>query len=236
MYEPSLHNGPQKEKRITEMKIYVLEFNCNKPTTQQVNVPTNTDYMVGIKVTKNGEVLDIDPTEMTLGGTAADATKTNGYVTFTSASGDNAKYESKTIALEMEDGFQTTFTLNINVYKSQQGEIDLQAPEGTATQAWVESYVGAETSAFVTDTDMGTAISNATTDMATQTWVGSQSFATTSEMTSAISAATSNKVTGGAIGLAPVVSSAVAVYASVWASMSASADANTLYVVLSDPS
>ena len=55
-------------------------------------------------------------------------------------------------------------------------------------------------------------------------------------MTSAINAATINKVTGGAIGSAPVVTNAVAVYSSVWASMSASADANTLYVVLSDPS
>ena len=133
------------------MKLYTLEFNCNTPTTQQVNVPTNTDYMVGIKVTKNGEVLDIAPAEMTLGGKEADATKTNGYVTFTSASGDTAKYESKVVAIEMENGFQTTFTLNINVYKSQQGYIDLQAPEGTATQEWVENYVSAETSAFVTN-------------------------------------------------------------------------------------
>ena len=133
------------------MRIYVLEFNCNTPTTQQVNIPTNTDYMVGIKATKNGEVLDIKPTEMTLGGTEADATKTNGYVTFTSASGDTAKYESKTVAIEMEDGFKTTFKLIINVYKSQQGYIDLQAPSGTATQAWVQEYVSAETSAFVTN-------------------------------------------------------------------------------------
>ena len=47
---------------------------------------------------------------------------------------------------------------------------------------------------------------------------------------------TSDKVTGSAIGSAPVVTNAVAVYSSEWASMSASANANTLYVVLSDPS
>ena len=129
------------------MKLYTLEFNCNKPTTQQVNIPTNTDYKVGIKVTKNGEVLDIKPTEMTLGGTTADVAKTNGYVTFTMASGDSAKYESKVVAIEMEDGFKTTFTLNINVYKSQQG--DIGGAGGGVTEQWVESYVSAETSAFV---------------------------------------------------------------------------------------
>lgn len=133
------------------MKLYTLEFNCNTPTTQQVNIPTNTDFMIGIKVTKNGEVLDIDPEEMTLGGKEADAMKTNGYVTFTSASGDSAKYESKTVAIEMEDGFQTTFTLNINVYKSQQGDIATGGSGGGVTEQWVEDYVSAETSAFVTN-------------------------------------------------------------------------------------
>lgn len=189
MCEPSTLKD-RKRKEETTMRLYTLEFNCNTPTTQQVNIPTNTDFMVGIKVTKNGEVLDIDPEEMTLGGTAADATKTNGYVTFTSASGDTAKYESKTVAIEMEDGFQTTFTLNINVYKSQQGYIDLQAPSGTATQAWVESYVSAETSAFVT---------------------------------------------GAGYGQAPKLSAMTAVYESAWTTLSATADANTFYVVLPDP-
>lgn len=205
MCEPSTLKD-RKRKEETTMRLYTLEFNCNTPTTQQVNVPTNTDFKVGIKVTKNGEVLDIAPAEMTLGGTAADATKTNGYVTFTSASGDTAKYESKTVAIEMEDGFQTTFTLNINVYKSQQGDIGDAGSGGGVTEQWVqdyvsaetsafidatalapyattsamESYVAAETSAFVTATEMGTAISNATDDMATQTWVGSQGYATTS--------------------------------------------------------
>lgn len=170
------------------MRIYTLEFNCNTPTTQQVNIPTNTDYKVGIKVTKNGEVLDINPTEMTLGGTAADATKTNGYVTFTMASGDNAKYESKTVGIEMENGFKTTFKLNINVYKSQQG--DIGGAGGGVTEDWVESYVSAETSAFVT---------------------------------------------GAGNGQAPAILSATSVYASDWATLSSTADENTMYVVLPDP-
>ena len=160
--------------------LYTLEYNANLPTKQQVNIPTNTDYRIGVKVTKNGQVLDIDPSEITLGGKAADATKTNDYVTFTLASDDNAKYESNVVALEMEDGFKATFALNINVYKSQQGDIGAGGSGGGVTEQWVQDYVSAETSAFVTDTEMGTAISNATTDMATQTWVGSQGFATTS--------------------------------------------------------
>lgn len=118
---------------------------------------------------------------------------------------------------------------------------DVDAAISAATSTFVsasdvDQAISAATSEFTTTSAVEAAISTATIDMATQTWVGQQDYATTSAMTSAISAATSNKVTGGAIGLAPVVSNAFAVYASVWASMSASADANTLYVVLSDPS
>ena len=73
---------------------------------------------------------------------------------------------------------------------------------------------------------------------ATQEWVENYVTAQTSTFIdeTALNAATSDKVTGSAIGSAPVVTNAVAVYASEWASMSASANANTLYVVLSDPS
>lgn len=172
------------------MKFYTLEYNANLPTRQQVNIPTNTDYRIGVKVTKNGEVLDIDPSEITLGGKAADATKTNGYVTFTLASGDSAKYESNVVALEMEDGYKATFTLNINVYKSQQGDIGAGGSGGGVTQQWVEDYVSAETSAFVT---------------------------------------------GDGYGQAPALSAMTAVYESAWATLSATADANTFYVVLPDP-
>lgn len=154
------------------MKFYTLEYNANLPTKQQVNIPTNTDYRIGVKVTKNGQVLDIDPSEITLGGKAADATKTNGYVTFTMASGDSAKYDSNVVALEMEDGFKATFSLNINVYKSQQGDIG-----GSA----------------------------------------------------------SDKVTGTGVGQAPVLSAMASVYESDWVTLSATADANTFYVVLPDP-
>ena len=94
---------------------------------------------------------------------------------------------------------------------------------------------------IVTDStvfDIGVAGGNVPSDVATQSWVENYVTAETSTFIdeTALNAATSDKVTGSAIGSAPVVTNAVAVYASVWASMSASANANTLYVVLSDPS
>ena len=37
------------------MKLYTLNYDCNRPMLQQINVPTNTDYKVGIKIYKDGK-------------------------------------------------------------------------------------------------------------------------------------------------------------------------------------
>lgn len=75
------------------MNFYTLTYDANTPTTQQLNVPTNTDYKIGVKVRRNGEVLELNPEDMTLGTLSADARKTNGYLTFTRSAGDEASME-----------------------------------------------------------------------------------------------------------------------------------------------
>lgn len=75
------------------MNFYTLTYDANLPTTQQINVPTNTDYKLGVKVRSNGELLDLDPADVTLGTLSADAKKTNGYVTFTRSAGDEPSME-----------------------------------------------------------------------------------------------------------------------------------------------
>lgn len=82
------------------MTLYTLEYSANTPTTQQVNIPTNTDYKIGVKVVKNGEQLDLDPADVTLGALSADAEKTNDYVTFTEEAGDDASYTQKKLAID----------------------------------------------------------------------------------------------------------------------------------------
>ena len=47
------------------MRIQTLEYNANQPIAQQIVVPTNSDYAVGVKVTKDGQVVDGD---LTIGG------------------------------------------------------------------------------------------------------------------------------------------------------------------------
>ena len=74
------------------MKFYNLKFDCNTPTKQQINIPTNTDYKVGIKVTKNGKEVSPLPKNVKLGTLSADTEKTNGYITFTKSAGDDPSY------------------------------------------------------------------------------------------------------------------------------------------------
>lgn len=158
------------------MKLYTITYDCNTPTVQRLNIPTNTDYKVGVKIVKNGEVLDIDPEDMTLGATTADAEKLNGYITFTKSTGAEANYWQGVLAIDADD-LKTTFKLIINVYNSQMGDI---GGAGGVTEQWVQDYVSAETSAFVDDTELGTVL---------------EAYPTTSSMTTAISNAVSAKVT-----------------------------------------
>lgn len=89
------------------MKFYTLTYNCNTPTTQQINVPTNTDYKVGIKVVRNGKEQNLKPAEVTLGTLSADQDDINGYTTFTLSAGDDASYTQETI--DIQHGYESAF-------------------------------------------------------------------------------------------------------------------------------
>ena len=242
------------------MKIYTQTYDLTKASPQRFWVTPFSDFKIGIKLLSKGELANKDFTlkagsvELT-----PDEAKIDGFTIFTIKSG-NTGFVDYTIEVA---GIAEKLKLTQIVTDSTVFDVGVaggNVPADVATKSWVENYVTAETSAFIDETalapyaktsdiastyatkvelsdyaktsEMTSAISAATTDMATKTWVGQQDYATTS----AINAATSDKVTGSAIGSAPVVTNAVAVYSSVWASMSASANANTLYVVLSDPS
>ena len=246
------------------MKIYTQTYDLTKASPQRFWVTPFSDFKIGIKLLSKGELANKDFTvkagavEIT-----PDEDKIDGFTIFTIKSG-NTGFVDYTIEVDgiPEKLKLTQIVTDSTVFEIDASGGGV--PADVATQSWVENYVTAETSTFIDETalapyaktsdiastyatktelsdyattsEMTSAISAATTDMATKTWVGQQDYATASATTSAISAATSDKVTGSAIGSAPVVTNAVAVYASVWASMSASANANTLYVVLSDPS
>ena len=81
------------------MKLYTLTYDCNTPTKQQINIPTNTDYKVGIKVTRNGKQSILAPSEVLLDTLSADTDKTNGYVTFTESTGDTPSMVEKDIVI-----------------------------------------------------------------------------------------------------------------------------------------
>ena len=246
------------------MKIYTQTYDLTKASPQRFWVTPFSDFKIGIKLLSKGELANKDFTvkagavEIT-----PDEDKIDGFTIFTIKSG-NTGFVDYTIEVQgiAEKLKLTQIVTDSTVFEIDASGGGV--PADVATQSWVENYVTAQTSTFIDETalapyaktsdiastyatkvelsdyamtsEMTSAISAATTDMATKTWVGQQDYATASAMTSSINAATSDKVTGSAIGSAPVVTNAVAVYASVWASMSASANANTLYVVLSDPS
>ena len=67
------------------MKLYTLEYSFNKPTQQTITVGTNTDYMIGVSAVKNGQLIDLQPQDVTLtiGENVLTSEKLiNGYVIF----------------------------------------------------------------------------------------------------------------------------------------------------------
>ena len=74
------------------MNFYTSTYDLNNPTTTQVNVPTNTSYRVGLKFKRNGEIQNLQTTEVMFGTLSADAEKTNGYITFTTEAGDEPSF------------------------------------------------------------------------------------------------------------------------------------------------
>lgn len=67
------------------MKLYTLEYSFNKPMQQTITVGTNTDYMIGVSAVKNGQLLDLQPQDVTLtiGENVLTSEKLiNGYVIF----------------------------------------------------------------------------------------------------------------------------------------------------------
>lgn len=90
------------------MKLYTLTYDCNAPVVQQVNVPTNTDYKVGIKVKRNGAYQNLKPAEVTLGTLSADEGDVNGYTTFTFSAGDTASYTQET--LDIQHGYDAGYS------------------------------------------------------------------------------------------------------------------------------
>lgn len=113
------------------MKLYTLTYDDARPTKQQVNIPTNSDYKIGIKVigskdagkivkvggTTDATILAEDfnlyPQQVKLVGDdgstiSADPELTNGYVTFTLKAGDEAKFTKYKVQVKNDtfDGIQ----------------------------------------------------------------------------------------------------------------------------------
>lgn len=106
------------------MKLYTLEYDCNLPTTQQVNVATNTDAKIGIKVKKNGEYLSLDGSTLSVevgNEIVFDPTTINGTSAELTASSTTTNVTLSTDAAGSEYFGQNVAAKNIKVQISYDG-------------------------------------------------------------------------------------------------------------------
>lgn len=93
------------------MEIQTIEYNTNQPVNQQITVPINSIYGIGIKVSKDGEALSCGMDELTINGISA-TTQSNDYNIYVLSS-DGAKTLIKYSVCYSHDGFETSFPLQV---------------------------------------------------------------------------------------------------------------------------
>ena len=118
------------------MKLYTINFNYNQPVPQKFTISTNTNFLIGVKATRNGQPVEIDPTEAVLiakngNQTHADEVLTNGYVTFQMGTTDTPYYTE--YGLDVNGDEVRDFKIMLNVVKGDVGDIDAI---GLTTVTW----------------------------------------------------------------------------------------------------
>lgn len=205
------------------MKIYTNTYDLAMPSANKFWVAPNSDFKIGIKVELRGQAYAGSFTLKQNGQTVtADEDKTAGFTTYTIKSGGPG---SVIYTVDVPDA-QQKFTLVQVVTDSTVFDVGVggggDVPADVATKSWVNAQI----SDFVEE--------DALTAYAT---VDSLSgYAQTDDLTAyATVDSLSAKVGKTATGQAPVVNTINSVYETDWATLSATADTNTFYVVLPDP-
>ena len=97
------------------MNVQTIEFDASTPIQKQITVPTNSDFAVGIKVYRDGEVVDVKRHELSVNGQIA-SDQRNGYNIFELSSDSNVGMKR----LEFDVDKKSTVSQNIySVYDKQ---------------------------------------------------------------------------------------------------------------------
>lgn len=246
------------------MKIYTQTYDLAKASPHRFWVAPYSEFKIGIKLLSKGELSGKDFT-LKAGSTefTPDEDKIDNFTLFTIKSNDTGFVE---YTIEVDGVAEKLKLMQIvtdsTVFEIDAGGGDV--PADVATQTWVNSQISgfveegdltayatkgeltayaeaADLTAYAEKTDL---TGYATKDELTGYVENGDltAYYTTSETSSAaeISSGLAGKVAGGAetgaTGTPAAVNAVKSVYETDWAALSATADANTFYVVLPDPS
>lgn len=189
------------------MKLYTINFNYNQPVPQKFTISTNTNFLIGVKATRNGLPVEIDPTEAVLiakngNQTRADEVLTNGYVTFQIGTTDTPYYTE--YGLDVNGDEVRDFKIMLNVVKGDVGDIDAI---GMTSVTWDDIQdkpdVLTPSSSEITELDSTVSALSESFEQLDSTVSGLvdslSSYATTSAMESYVSTATSSFITSTAL-------------------------------------
>ena len=91
------------------MKVQTIKYDVDKPTPQQITVPLNSDYSLGVKVYKDGEQIELKSNQLSVDGEVATGQE-NSYNIFELSSGSDVGM--KQLDVEMQGGLQGEISLH----------------------------------------------------------------------------------------------------------------------------
>lgn len=69
------------------MKYFTIDHDMNRPMPNQINVPLNSEYGIGVRVFKNEQPIELGMDELSVNGMSA-VTQVGGYNLYELSSGD----------------------------------------------------------------------------------------------------------------------------------------------------
>lgn len=160
------------------MKIYTQVIDIALQSPKRFWVAPYSDFKIGVKIVKNGTPV-ANEFAVKQGSTTltADETTVDGFTTYTLKSGATGSVEYVVEVAGVAEKQKITQIVTDSTVFDVGGE---GGSGGGVTEQWVQDYVSAETSAFVTDTELGTVL---------------EAYPTTSEMNTAIASAIGDVLT-----------------------------------------
>ena len=108
------------------MKVTTLQYNANQPMPQQIAVPTNSEYAIGLKIIRDGEPVELSASELSVGGQTCTAMNADYSVFKLSSDGFEGMKKLDVVVDKAGDNGLTSY-FKLQVQQKDMGYIEVES-------------------------------------------------------------------------------------------------------------